>query len=164
MFCESNRSCTIYDIKRAVKKIPGRFETVTERVLVQEESYELVTVGAGGGGGIVPGRGTIQVTVGSTTYSIDSSGNVSDASGRRVGAVDASGNIVGNNGSVIAASQQLTVSRQTAAFVTHLDHASVQSTVLATSSHQAATSSRALRSTHIAAAVVHHLVPLHSVQ
>ena len=84
-----------------IKTIPGRFETVTERVLVQEESYELVTVGSGGG--VLPGRGAIQVTIGSTTYSIDSSGNVSDGPGNRVGAVDNSGNIVANDGSVIAA-------------------------------------------------------------
>ena len=78
-------------------------ETVTERVLVQEESVELFVPGAGGGGGIVPGRGRITVTVNGTPYNIDSSRTVTNASGARIGTVDSSGNIVATNGSVLAA-------------------------------------------------------------
>jgi len=76
-------------------------ETVTERILVQEESYELVV--AGTGGSVVPGRGRITVTVNGTPYTIDSARTVTNASGARIGSVDASGNIVANNGSVLAA-------------------------------------------------------------
>jgi len=86
-----------------IRKIPGRFETVTERVLVQEESYELVVVGAGAGGTIVPGRGAIVVTINGTAYNIDSTRTVSNAAGDRIGSVNANGDIVGNNGAVIVA-------------------------------------------------------------
>ena len=85
-----------------IRKIPGTMETVTERVLVQEESYELVVVGAGGGS-IVPGRGRVTVSIGGTDYNIDSSRTVTNASGARVGTVDASGNIIATNGSTLAA-------------------------------------------------------------
>ena len=83
-----------------IRKIPGKFETVTERVLVQEESYELVPVGTGTR--LVPGNGLISVTINGTTYNINSSRNVTSASGARVGTVDAQGNIVGTNGSILA--------------------------------------------------------------
>ena len=85
-----------------IKKIPAQLETVTERVLVQEESYELFVAGSGGGS-VVPGRGTITVTVNGTPYTINSSRTVTNAAGARVGSVDASGNIVASNGSVLAA-------------------------------------------------------------
>ena len=85
-----------------IKKIPAQLETVTERVLVQEESYELFVAGAGGGG-IVPGRGRVTVTINGTPYTIDSSRTVTNASGARIGTVDPSGNIVATNGSVLAA-------------------------------------------------------------
>jgi len=87
-----------------IRKIPGRFETVTERVLVQEASFELVTVGAGGGTSVVPGRGTLTVTANGTSYNINpSSRAVTNASGARIGSVDNNGNIVASNGSIIAA-------------------------------------------------------------
>lgn len=68
---------------------------------MQEASTELVI--AGSGGGIVPGRGAITVTVGGTAYNISSNRTVTDSRGRTIGTVDASGNIVGTNGSVLAA-------------------------------------------------------------
>ena len=92
---------TLRQAGEEIKMIPATFETVTERVLVQEESYELFVAGAGGGS-VIPGRGRVTVTINGTPYTIDSSRNVTNASGTRVGSVDASGNILANNGSVLA--------------------------------------------------------------
>ena len=59
-----------------ITKVPGRYETVTEQVLVQEPSYEIVPVGSAPGTRLVPGRGTLKVTINGTTYTIDSSRNL----------------------------------------------------------------------------------------
>ena len=101
-YTESTETVVLRQAGEEIKKIPGRFETVTERVLVQEASYEIVPVGAGSGTRLVPGNGTIQVTLNGTTYRIDSSRNVYSSSGARVGTVDSQGNIVGSNGSILA--------------------------------------------------------------
>ena len=101
-----------------LRKIPARFETVTERVLVQEESYELVPAGTGGGSITIylspaaaaalgaPGAGGAGAGAGggagagagggagSIPFTVDSARNVYDSSGRRVGTVDASGNVL----------------------------------------------------------------------
>ena len=48
-YTESTETVVLRQAGEEIKKIPGRFETVTERVLVQEASYEIVPVGAGSG-------------------------------------------------------------------------------------------------------------------
>jgi len=86
-----------------IRKIPGRFETVQERVLVQEASFELVTVGSGTGTTVIPGRAGVTITLNGTNYNINTSTRVvTDSNGRRVGTVDNSGNIVATNGSMMA--------------------------------------------------------------
>jgi len=96
---ESTERIVLRQAGEEIRKIPGKFETVTERVLVQEESYELVPVGTGTR--LVPGNGRLQVTINDTTYTINSSRNVTNASGSQIGTVDAQGNIVANNGSIL---------------------------------------------------------------
>ena len=70
--------------------------------MVQEASFEIVPVGSAPGTRLVPGRGTLKVTINGTTYTLDSSRNVLNAAGARIGTVDDSGSLVASNGSIIA--------------------------------------------------------------
>ena len=87
-YTESTEQIVLRQAGEEIRKIPAQLETVTERVLVQEESYELFVAG---GGSVVPGRGRVSVTIDGTTYNIDSARTVTNASGTRIGTVDASG-------------------------------------------------------------------------
>ena len=96
-YTESTETVVLRQAGEEIKKIPGRFETVTERVLVQEASYELVPVGAGGSGG---GGGTVRW--GGKSYRLGADLSVYDSRGQLVGVLDSSGNVVGNSSTAAA--------------------------------------------------------------
>ena len=90
----STEQVVLRQASERIVKIPARFETVTERIVVQEPSYQIVPVGYGN----IPST----VTVGSTTYTINTAPRVINANGVIVGTVDCNGNVIALDGSMMA--------------------------------------------------------------
>ncbi len=99
----SSEQIVLKEVGETLRKIPARYETVTERVLVQEASFEIVPVGYGTGTGtsLIPGIGKITVNVNGTDYYIRSDRSVRTASGTVIGTVNGEGSIVATGGNDI---------------------------------------------------------------